>query len=306
MKHNRDRIFAAAILAAGLIACSGEGGGPSAGGSQITLSIATRPAASAGPSFSIAGAPESFNLGNDTLVIDTVQLVIRKIQLNRVQASVACGEDDGDEDAESSGAQQIAFSPEDEGNDEAEGHDGNDDDCEEVKAGPLVVDLPLGAGPARQFSVAVDTGTYDRLHFQLHKLTGEGAADLLLAHPELADASVRVVGTFNGTAFQFTSDLTVSEEVDLVPPVVVTDATPAQVTLMVDLATWFVNAAGDGLVDPTTALSGQPNQNLVEHNIRFSLKAFEDENHDGEDDHHEGEDDSGHEDGDHQDGGPNG
>ncbi|MGH7702127.1 MAG: hypothetical protein ACREMO_03485, partial [Gemmatimonadales bacterium] len=291
-----ERILAA-MLVAGLAACSGESGGPNRGGRQITLSIATRPTASAGASFALSRAPESFNLGNDTLVIDTVQLVIRKIRLNRIEAPGACAEDDQDD--ESAGAQLIAFSL------EGEGHDGHDDDCEVVKAGPLVVDLPLGAGPARQFTVALDTGTYVSVHLQLHKLTGEGDADLLLAHPELGNASVRVVGTFNSTAFVFTSDLTVSEEVDLVPPLVVTDATPVQVTVMIDLSTWFVNAAGDGLVDPATALTGQPNENLVEHNIRSSLKAFEDENHDGEDDHHEGQDRSGHQDGDHQGGGPN-
>jgi hypothetical protein len=57
------------------------------------------------------------------------------------------------------------------------------------------------------------------------------------------------------------------------------------VTLFVDVSAWFKTADGTGLVDPATALLGQPNQSLVENNIKNSLKAFEDENHDGVSDH---------------------
>jgi hypothetical protein len=38
-------------------------------------------------------------------------------------------------------------------------------------------------------------------------------------------------------------------------------------------------------VDPATANVGLTNEVLVENNIRGTLRAFEDENHDGTDDH---------------------
>jgi hypothetical protein len=38
------------------------------------------------------------------------------------------------------------------------------------------------------------------------------------------------------------------------------------------------------LIDPTSANPGGANQGLVEQNIKSSLNAFEDEDHDGRDD----------------------
>ena len=41
---------------------------------------------------------------------------------------------------------------------------------------------------------------------------------------------------------------------------------------------------GDVLVDPNTALAGEPNEELVEDNIERSFELFEDDDHDGEHD----------------------
>jgi hypothetical protein len=57
----------------------------------------------------------------------------------------------------------------------------------------------------------------------------------------------------------------------------------------VDLAKWFDNgnAGSPGLINPTSATIGGPNEGVVKNAIEASLNAFEDENHNGEDDHHE-------------------
>jgi hypothetical protein len=81
-------------------------------------------------------------------------------------------------------------------------------------------------------------------------------------------------------------------ENDLVPPVTVGAAGTADLTLLVDISTWF-NSAGSALIDPATANVGGVNELLVRGNIRTSFKAFEDDNHNGEDDH-DGHDDGGH------------
>src|SRR5262249_45868592 len=140
------------------------------------------------------------------------------------------------------------------------------------------------------FTVAIDTGTFDRLFIHIHKPENgdtPGAAAFLAAHPEFVGASLRAVGTFNGTPFVYTSDLNAVQQMALVPPLAVTDSSTAvSVTIKVDVTTWFANGSG-GLVNPATALKGGANENLVRDNIRDSFHAFRDDDCDGRDDHEE-------------------
>ena len=60
--------------------------------------------------------------------------------------------------------------------------------------------------------------------------------------------------------------------------------TATDLTLFVDLSTWFLV---DGvLVDPAQANDQQPLASQVKNNIKASVRAFEDDDRDGEDDHH--------------------
>lgn len=259
----RTALFAATALAAASLAACGDSASPSSGG-QMNFNVATRPAAptaavsaATSPSLVTAGTPETFTDGTNTLIIDQVQLVLREIELKRVEATTACGESSGDA-------------------------------CEKLELGPILLDLPLGGagGAARTFSVAVDTGTFGEVEFEIHKPSDDDGSDaaFLQAHPEMAGASVKVTGSFNGTPFSFSSDLDAEEEIELSPPLVATEAAATDLTLLVDLDRWFRDAA-NGLVDPASANSGGANESLVEHNIQSTLHAFEDEDHDGSDDH---------------------
>jgi len=98
-----------------------------------------------------------------------------------------------------------------------------------------------------------------------------------------ADASVRVTGTYNGVDFVYTGRFDSEQEFDLNPPLVANETGGTNLTLFVDLDKWFRDSSG-GLIDPATANAGQPNQGVVEQNIKSALDAFEDENHDGRDD----------------------
>jgi hypothetical protein len=53
------------------------------------------------------------------------------------------------------------------------------------------------------------------------------------------------------------------------------------VTLRVDISTWFLNDTQTALVDPASANNGGANQSIVANNIQNSFKAFEDDNRDG-------------------------
>lgn len=218
-----------------------------------------------------AGDPDTLIAGADTLVLTNVQVVLKHIELQSVQDSAS---------TDSLG-------------------------CEEFEAGPLLVDMPLGGAVSQAVSVDVPPGTYDEVEFNIHPARGEeaDAAAFLAAHPEFAGVAIRADGTFNGTAFTFTTRRGAHEETDLDPALVVTaDGGPVNVTLQVDHTTWFVDPDGR-LIDPATANADGENQWLVEHNIRRSFHAFRDDDCDGWDDHH-GDPDGGR--GDHRGGGDDG
>jgi hypothetical protein len=224
--------------------------------SQVTFNLATQATSAAAKSsaFGIIGTPETFTDGTNTLVINSVQLVLREIELRKAGAATECSE-------------------------------GSSDDCAELELGPVLVDLPMGtAGAARNFSVELAPGSYDKVEFQMHKLSSSDDGAFLSAHPDLADASVRVTGTYNGSDFTYVGRFDAEMEFELNPALIANETSATDLTLFVDLNPWFRNQGG-ALVDPTTANSGQLNQGLVEQNIKSSLRAFEDEDHDGQDDH---------------------
>lgn len=275
MNSHSLRIPATSAALMILAACSTSSPNTSPAG-QIAFSIATRSSAAAAAPVMLA-SPDSQVVGEDTLVFDSVEVVLRKIDLKRQDEDVACG-DTG-----------IAMS---DGHD-GEGSDGNDDACESVSAGPSIVELPLTPGASQAFTVSVDTGTFDQMHLQIHLLGANPADQALLAQrPEFAGISVRAKGTFNGTDFVYINDLTANQEIRFASPLTVGTAGPVELTLMVDVQTWFLDESGN-LIDPATATLGQPNGGIVTQNIRRSFHAFKDRDHDGCDDDTENHGDGG-------------
>jgi hypothetical protein len=131
----------------------------------------------------------------------------------------------------------------------------------------------------------VDTGTYRRVDFFVHKVSDDATdSQFLTNNPDLKGVSIRVTGTFDGAAFTFESDVTAKQKETLNPPLVVTTAGATDLTLMVDVSTWFLALNGD-LIDPASAAANQPNENLVRQNIRQSFRMFKDRDHDGKEDH---------------------
>jgi len=250
-------LTALALMAAG---CS-DSGAPSTAG-QVRFNLASTPAPAAvslgSGSLAVVAAPATYtDAEGNTLTITSAQIVLREIELERA----------GVDDCAPPGVE--------------------DDSCEKLELGPVLLDVPLGtAGAATQFTVAVEPGTYDEVEFEIHKPSDDDDAAFVAAHPEFNDVSIRVTGRFNDSAeeFIFTSDLNVETEIDLQPPLVVGESGAADLTLLVDLDAWFRTGAGT-LLDPASANKGQPNEGLVKQNIQASLEAFEDEDRDGNDDH---------------------
>lgn len=264
--NTRLGLFAAPLAAALFSACTDSTGRLSLALSSVRPTGALASSALAGP----AGAPAVVTAGdstliiqgNDTVIVRSAQIVLREIELKRVDA-VECD--------------NIA---------------GNGD-CEEFETAATLATLPLGS-TATETVVSVDAppGMYDKLEFEVHKPEAPEDAVFIAANPTFDGVSIRVTGTFShaGTRsdFTFTSDLNAKQEVGLTTPLTVSEGQQASVTLRVDIASWFLNAAGSALVDPASANKGQPNENVVRDRIQASIDAFRDDNHDGHDDDHPG------------------
>ncbi len=229
---------------------------------SLTARTAASPALSAAfstgapaPSLTTAGDSTVIALGNDTVIVRSAQLVLRKVELKRSDVATC---------------------------DAIEGNG----DCEEFETGATLVSLPLGSALiAQDVSVAVPPGTFSALEFEIHKPSSSEDAAFIAANPDFANISIRVTGTYSqsGTrsAFTFTSDVNQSQEASLVPPVTVQEGQTLNVTLRVDISGWYLNGTKTALVDPASANKGQPNESIVANNIQNSFKAFEDDNHDG-------------------------
>lgn len=240
------QFLAATALAVGLSACASEDMG------EVSLQLATRRTEPAAAVVNAAAGQLTITLGADEIVVDGVQIVLRKLRLDGAPTA-SCPEDAGDGAA-----------------------------CGEVQLGPVVYDLPLDPGADQVVTALVPVGTYDHLKFQIHKPSdANGDAALVAQHPEMEGSSIRVVGTYNGTPFTFSTDLTEVEDITLAEPVEVAADAEVPLTLQVDASGWFVAAGGTGLVDPAQANDGMPFESLVEQNIRASFRAFPDADADG-------------------------
>ena len=260
----RLSLLAAPLMAALFAACTDTTGRLSLALSSVRPNGITASAslsgAGASPAVVTAGDSTLIILGNDTVIVRSAQFVLREIELKRVEA-VAC--------------------------DNIEGNG----DCEEFETGATLATLPLGSTATEtMISVAAPPGMYDELEFEVHKPEAPEDAAFIAANPLFDGVSIRVTGTFShaGTRsdFTFTSDLNAKQEVMLPTPLTVSEGQQANVTLRVDIASWYLNATATALVDPASANEGQPNENVVSARIQASIDAFRDDDHDGHDDDH--------------------
>lgn len=248
--------FVALAIALGSAACSDSTSPAARNGLSVSFSTAPQATAGAtlqrssfGPRFSIVAGS-----GSDTLVVTKVQLVLSKMEL--ASASSVC-----------SGTTQ--------------------DDCPEMHLNPMLVDLPLDSTLATPLSVPIPAGTYTKLEAKIDAVAANdtdapGVADFLAANPGFQGVSVRVEGTWNGQAFTYTTNSEAELELAFNPAVVV-DSTGMNLTVNIDVASWF-RSSGGALIDPSTAGPGGANASVVGENIKRSFKVYEDDNRDGQDD----------------------
>jgi hypothetical protein len=222
-------------------------------------------------------------LGDDagnSLLLTRVAMVLREVELELEN-------DDGCDDSSSQSGRDSSDDDSDDDSSDDSDDDSDDDTCEKFVAGPFLLELPLDGSVETVVTLDdVTPGVYDELEFDIHKPEDDTSDDLafIQQHPDFRRISIRVEGGYNGNPFVYETDLNEDQEVDLAPPLVVTDGSDqANVTLVVDVDSWFRRDDGQ-LVDPATATKGGPNEKLVEDNIEDSIEGIEDDDFDGDDD----------------------
>jgi hypothetical protein len=177
------------------------------------------------------------------ITITAAQMTLGEIELS---PSGSCGAETNDADAA------------------GPANDNHEDSCEELDAGPVTVDLPVDGTTKAMLHVTVPTGTYEGLQ-----------AELLNVQVAFTDAS--------GAKHTFTSKAEAKLEMRFSAPLTVAAGGTLNVTVDIDVSSWFKDASG-AVLDPTNPA----NADAINDNIRKSFHAFDDENQDGVDDHEEG------------------
>jgi hypothetical protein len=248
-----------------IAACSSDVTG--ANRHPVQLSFTTNSTISSG----INGVAADLVVGPaNELVLTKVQLVFRKLELDRTGTTECIPEaEDADDD-----------------------NPHHSVECEDVLHEPIAVSVPVDDALHPVINVPLPAGSYSELEAKLSPAKDRSTA-FNAANPDLVGKSVRVEGTFKGSPFVFTSSVRRSLELDFDPPLVI-DETTKNATISFDVRNWFLNSSGQ-VIDPTTATAGSSNLAQIENNIRRSFHAFEDDDELGEDHHRgHGNDDGSH------------
>jgi hypothetical protein len=158
---------------------------------------------------------------------------------------------------------------------------------------PFVRDLAVDSTLQQITTVQLPFGTYEEMEIEIGPLDSS-AGPVFDQNPQLQNLSIRVQGFLDGNlanTFVFSSRISVEQENEFEPPLIVDETTPAtNVVLTLDMRTWFVDENNNPL-DPTL----EANRRTIENNIKSSIKMFEDEDDDGQDDDDDdnGDDDDG-------------
>ena len=239
-------VVSGALLAVSLAGCESTNTGKQSVGISFSTKAPTALASGSQPaSFAI-----TVTSGANTLVITKAQLVLRELEL-KLSTTESC----------STGTAA--------------------DNCEEIQLGPMLIELPVTDVVASPITAQVPSGTYREIEFDIRRPQTD-PADLafVAANPNFNNVSIRVEGTYNGTPFVFTSELDQEVQIDFNPPVVITDGNN-NATIAVDIRSWFTNPDGS-VINPTTANPGGANTGVVSERIKMSLRAFEDDDRNGQ------------------------
>lgn len=246
MRRTTRSLIAVTPIVAIVAACSGDTGS----------TPTTRLPDPVGLSFSVtqpgASADRLFDTGpgGHTLDLQQIQLVLARIRMRKV----------GEPEPGCAGPNETH-------------------PCTELKAGPVLVDLPVHGGLVTPISTDIPAGSYDRLLLNIFAPSGDDEASVAFRAannwPKLA--GMRVKGTYDGQAFDLFLNVNAEIFTRLDPVFVVTadKSSALNATVQVDPHTWFKQAGGT-LIDPRALTADKSLLDFVTANVRQSFKAFSD------------------------------
>jgi hypothetical protein len=238
-------LLAGAAVVAALAACDSVAGVRNEPVSLTFQVPASTPANADGALLSAAGAPVTITQGSHTLRLDQVLVAFSRVDLQRADAA-----DDRDTDVDSEHGEDV---------------DDDSDQSDNVHLrGPFTVDLPLQGGTITPVSVNIPFGTYDEVKLRV--------------------TTVRLVGLYDGQPFDVVVPVRQKFELALNPPLVVDENTDAlNITVRAVPTQWFQNIDGS-LIDPRRLATDKRLLERFRARIRAALRAFKDQNRNGEDD----------------------
>lgn len=155
------------------------------------------------------------------------------------------------------------------------------------KATPLVLELNLNGNVQDVGVLSVPFGTYTRLEFDIHRAeasdtTAMSSDQRVKIRPFFVGDKYSVIiegKVYEGTTqrtFVYKSKINAKQKIDLVQPLVVSDADPAvNATMLISSNGWFKE--NNTLLDPADT----KNETKINDNIRRSIKIIKDKNKDG-------------------------
>lgn len=205
----------------------------------------------AASSASVAPSPDGnviVNEDGNTLNIAGADLVVRELAFRRQEG-------EGCVDADGSG-------------------EPDEDSCAELIIEPDLLQLPVDQESISSGQVIVEPGTYDALVFEVH-VAREEDVNVIDQDRDMVGSSVRVAGSYNGTAMGDSAAFAPSGEVvlPLDDPIELDPGFASGMTLTVDVASWF---RVDGtLVQPDAAAGDETLAARVSENVMnsFSVRA---------------------------------
>ena len=244
------------LLAATIVGCSGSGSG-----STVAVSTAVK----SGPS-KLSSVPT----GSGTAKLDNLYLVVKEFELQKAPTEPP-------------------------GSTGTTGTSNPDDDFEEIETGPYVLEVAVsdtGLQTAIPATV-VPPGSYKEIEFEIHRVRSTEKLNIQTTKGgvNLDGLSIVLEGTCTGlatgtppvtppaTPFAVTSTMEV--EVEYESPFVVAEGDSTNVTLTFDASMWLAGPNGTTL-DP--CLNDPAINAMIMANVKASLKAFDDDDRDGEDD----------------------
>jgi hypothetical protein len=241
------------------------------GASQSDSSVAVSAAVRSG-----TAKLSSIPTGSGTVKFENLYLVVKEVELQKAPTLPA---------GSSAPASPTASSSD---SDDA-------DDLEEIETGPYVIEVAVtdtGLQAAIPSSV-VPAGAYKGIEFEIHRVrstdplniqtTKRGASldgrSIVLEGTCTAPATGTPATSPDPTPFALSSTMEV--EVEYESPIVIPEGASYNVSLVFDASTWLTGPDGSTL-DPCL---GDPDVNArIMANVKASLKAFGDDDRDGEDD----------------------